>query len=504
MAPSAPEFRLTNEQILSMLVDQRKDNDKGGTTLTADRDIQYHDLSTILIPKGMTMEQLGTAAKAKAAELNKIHVFQRVFSYRPDDGAHATAIVLKRMFGMTVGTDTVKQTMFGEDRQPPSFRTIPISHNRTMEVPWGSLQIPALPKATVELGIGRDRSGYVFTISVSAPKLHAEKIEAFFDAVSDELRLNSIYRGKALRGGTDGELAFFDPHAFNRDKIVFSKEVNRHIAAGIFGLLRHPEAAAAANLSTKRAVLAYGPFGTGKTSLGMITAQEASDNGWTFIKVEARDGEALREAFRTAALYEPCVLFIEDIDRYTPKSTDKDAMAELLDLFDGIGSKTSKLMVVMTTNHIERIPPGMLRPGRIDYVIEIAGLDREGTERLIRAVVPPDLLERDVNFDQVYAEMVGWQPAWIAATGARATELAIARHGGGLVFKLDTIDLIDSAVSHRKQLDLMHKALEGEPVIELHQALGDFVENATRKAVNDTKILDRDGDPMWTLQRESA
>lgn len=498
----ATEFRLDSNQLeLLTKLNELATGGKKGTQLTADRDIKYHDSSVILIPEGMTMEQLQVVAKKKAEELNKIHEFSRVFAYRPDDGAHAATQVIHRMFGMTVGVDT--KTMFGSI--PPRFRTIHVAHNRTMEVPWGKLEIAALPGAVVEFDAGRDKSGLVFVISVESPKKHADKIESFFNAVSDELRLNSIYRGRALEVDNDGSLKFLNIDSFNPSQIVFSTEVRRHIAAGVFGLIRHTDASRRANLSTKRAVLAFGPFGTGKTSLGWMTAQECVENGWTFIKVNAKDIEALRQAVQTAALYGPAVLFVEDIDRYTPKSTDVDAMSELLEIFDGVDAKSKKLLMVMTTNHIERIPPGMLRPGRLDYVVEIAGLDRQGTEDLIRAVVPAEMLDADIDFDAVYAEMSDWEPAWIKGAASRATELALARLGGSLAFKLDTSDLVLSARSYATQLELMNAALEGTPVNKLDETLSEVVSAAARKAVDGMKVCDDDdGYVRYELKSNAA
>lgn len=495
-----PNFTITQEQ-LELLVRGNLDIGGGkGTQLTADRDVKYHPHPWINVPEGMSMEQLQRVAKKKAEELNTVHEFNRTFAYRPDDGAYAAMNVIHRMFGMTVGTAT--KTIFGDI--PPQFRTIHVAHNLTAEVPHGKVELAALPGAIVNFGATRNKSGLVFHLSVESPKKHADKIEAFFNAVDDELRLSSIYRGKALEIESDGSIKFLDVHEFNPNQIVFSNDVNRHLDAGVFGLIRYTDASRRANLPMKRAVLTYGPFGTGKTSLGMMAAQECLEYAWTFIKVNAGNIEALRQAVTTAALYGQTTLFIEDIDRYTPKATDTDAMSELLDIFDGVGAKNAKLLMVMTTNHVERIPAGMLRPGRLDDLIEIAGLDRDGTEKLIRAAIPAPMLEDNIDFDAIYKIMKGWEPAWIKGAASRATEFGIARSAGDIVFKLDTIDLVDSANSYAKQLDLMKTALEGEPVNMLDETLGDLVTSAVRKGVTGTGIVDSDGDKMWELKHEAA
>jgi hypothetical protein len=491
---------MTQEQLETLLRSNLTMAEDKGTKLTADRDVKYHEHPWINVPKGMSMEQLQTIARKKAEELNTVHEFNRTFAYRPDDGAYAAMNVIHRMFGMTVGTAT--KTMFGDI--PPSFRTINISYDRTVEVPWGKLELAALPGAVVNFGATRGKTGIVFHISVEAPKKHADKIEAFFNAVTDELRLNSIYRGKALEIEGDGSIKFLDVHEFNPAQIVFSTDVRRRIAAGVFGLIRYTDASRRANLPMKRAVLTYGPYGTGKTSLGMMTAQECEENAWTFIKVNAGNIEALRDAVKTAALYGQTALFIEDIDRYTPKAGDSDAMSELLEIFDGVSTKNAKLLMVMTTNNVHRIPPGMLRPGRLDDLIEIAGLDREGTEDLIRAVIPAHMLEDNIDFDAVYQIMKGWEPAWIKGAASRATQHGIAQCMGDLVFKVDTINLVDAADSYAKQLGLMRAALEGTPVNKLDETLGELVASAVRKGVTGTKVYDLDGDLDGELKHEAA
>ena len=149
-----------------------------------------------------------------------------------------------------------------------------------------------------------------------------------------------------------------------------------------------------------------------------------------------------------------------------------------------------------TTNHIDKVTAGLLRPGRLDYVIEVAALDRSGTEKLIRAVVPTDLLG-EVDFDAVYAAMPEFQPAWVKAVADRAQSFAIARTAGDGVYRLTTTDLVGAARSLHPQLDLMRAASEGIAVPELGRAFDDAVKGALRGA----RFMDTlDGETPYTLQ----
>jgi transitional endoplasmic reticulum ATPase len=463
------ELQVTPE-MLAMFAQQSQ-----GTNVIRDDDIKFHDdpaEKAMVLPRGMTYEKAGGILRRKHEESQKRHRFRRVFRYRPDDGAHAAAVVLKRMFGITVGKEM--KLPFGMTR-PPEYRTIEIGHNKTIEVPWGMIEVPSLGGAEVYLDADDGEYGPVFEVAVDAPKMHKETVEALFTAIQDELAGNSIYRGKALMGARS--LRFMDVGQFDASQIVFSDDVTATLDGGLFAVLRYGESLRSAKLSMKRAVLLYGPFGTGKSSIGLITAQVATRHGWTFLSARAGK-DKLREVLQTAKLYEPAVVFVEDIDTHTPGANDKVAISELLDVFDGIAGKNDQLLVVMTTNHIENVPAGMLRPGRLDYAIPIDGLDRPGVERLIKAVVPPGLLSDDIDYDAVYSEMTDFQPAWVKATADRAKSFAIDRENGALTFTLTTYDLVQAARSLHAQLRLMAGAEEGTPVVAFEAAFSELVRNS--------------------------
>lgn len=61
------------------------------------------------------------------------------------------------------------------------------------------------------------------------------------------------------------------------------------------------------------------------------------------------------------------------------ESNDRDrktGMAELLNTIDGLGAPTNTIYI-FTTNHIEKLDPALIRPGRIDLKIDLGGVCRE-------------------------------------------------------------------------------------------------------------------------------
>src|SRR5207249_8115536 len=118
-------------------------------------------------------------------------------------------------------------------------------------------------------------------------------------------RAHSIYRGKALVGHEEPQ--FLDMDEFDPEKVVYSQEVLTQLESSVWGVLRWTDAFRRDKITRKRAILLHGPYGTGKTLAGQLTAKIATDNGWTFIA--ARPGQDdLTEALQTARLYEPAVV----------------------------------------------------------------------------------------------------------------------------------------------------------------------------------------------------
>jgi len=74
----------------------------------------------------------------------------------------------------------------------------------------------------------------------------------------------------------------------------------------------------------------------------------------------------------------------------------------LLNALDGVASQQGKI-AVMTTNHIERLDPALIRPGRCDVVEEIPAASPEQIRRMFRRFFPKaDVLGSDM-IQELYA-----------------------------------------------------------------------------------------------------
>jgi chaperone BCS1 len=137
----------------------------------------------------------------------------------------------------------------------------------------------------------------------------------------------------------------------------------------------------------KLGVVLHGPPGTGKTSL--IHAL-ASDLGYNIKYIKSLHG--LAAAFKTAGKND--LFVIEDIDAISGSLSrdeargDKEQAAsplhEILNSMDGMLTPDG-LKFIVTTNHLDRLDPAIVRPGRIDEVVEVGPLQLDCARKMFRA-----------------------------------------------------------------------------------------------------------------------
>jgi transitional endoplasmic reticulum ATPase len=153
------------------------------------------------------------------------------------------------------------------------------------------------------------------------------------------------------------------------------------------------------------------------------------------------------------------VVFCEDIDRQVSGDRTED-MDQILNTLDGIDNKSNELIVIFTTNHLENINPAMLRPGRLDVILNIQPPDSEACERLVRKYAN-GLLSKETTLTEIGQALAGYTPAIIREVVERAKLFTISRAG-----KLNTLsekDILLAAASMKQQQALLApKAVENK------------------------------------------
>ncbi|KAI1272396.1 BCS1 N terminal-domain-containing protein [Xylaria sp. FL0933] len=170
----------------------------------------------------------------------------------------------------------------------------------------------------------------------------------------------------------------------------------------------------------RRGYLLYGPPGTGKSSLSLALAGFFKMRIYivSLSSVNATE-EVLGNLF--AELPRRCVVLLEDIDsaglthtRETNEAANKPppnddemepgqitrgngdtnnnantsfrlSLSGLLNILDGVASQEGRILI-MTTNHLEKLDKALIRPGRVDMVVEFGLADEYMTTNIFRNI----------------------------------------------------------------------------------------------------------------------
>ena len=185
-----------------------------------------------------------------------------------------------------------------------------------------------------------------------------------------------------------------------------------------------------------------------------MTAQEATKANWTYVSI--KDARGLGEAIRFARQYQPAVIFCEDVDREVSGEERTHQLDAILNTIDGIESKGTEIMVVLTNNHADNINRAMLRPGRLDAVIHVSPPDAEAATRLI-GIYGGAMIVAGEDLTPVGAALAGRIPAMIREVVERSKLHAINRAGGADGSYVTTADLLASAHEMNAHLELLNR-----------------------------------------------
>jgi len=414
----------------------------------------------MIVPETMGLLDAAKVLVNQAIYEDKEVSVREIFDYPIPDGALAFRHALEERYGVIAFEDYEKQGMFGPVKVKAQSMTVRIGPNQTTQVPWGQVEVPALGGFLVsDSAVRGGRPPFIFSVTGTIKRRYEGEFQALCHDIRLRLAEHSIYRGKAIRVAfTDEdhdsvvviEPSFLDLSGVKPDELIFESGLGDAIDANLYTPIQHSADCRKAGIPLKRGILLAGPYGTGKTLAAYVAALRAEQNGWTFVYVEKASDLPL--AIRFAMNYEPAVIFCEDIDRTTSGIRDAE-QDRLLNLLDGLESKSHEMVVVFTTNDLSAISPALLRPGRLDAVINVRPPDAKAAERLLR-LYGRHLIPASESLKRAGAALEGQIPAIIREAVERSKLTAISRRPGSTL-TLTEEDILGAADSMRMHWELL-------------------------------------------------
>lgn len=450
-------------------------------------EIVYHG-EKLILPEGMSIADAKELLTRREKFLEEKVTLQETFDVFPWDGANAIDEVLTRKFGWSAATAT--PGFFGPT--PPALISIEIDYGKTKQVPWGSFSLPNVD-GLLKTSVGEKEGRFAFALVANVKRKDEAIIKRIFDEVREYLKHNSIYKGKAIKMrflDDDGdplpmpEPKFMDTSAISEDMVIYPKKVQDQIAINLFTPIKRIQDCIDNGIKIKRGVLLGGKYGTGKTLAATVASKIAVDNGITYVYVPRADELSHAIGFAKQNQSPACVVFVEDIDRALNGERSV-AMDDILNIIDGIDTKSTNVIVVLTTNDLNAINPAMLRPGRLDAVIEVMPPDASAVEKLLR-LYGGKAIDADTNLSKAGALLDGEIPAVIAEVVTRAKLAQLSLQAPGVpITKLSEEALVASADSMAQQLKLLKDRSEEKP--RATSDIADAMAAVFAKAMNGTK-----------------
>lgn len=406
----------------------------------------------IIIPEKMSLERVDAAIHQKMAFDETDVNINAVISGFVTDAAYNTHKVMVREFGWV--------NPVAARGEPPTTIEVEVERGKSVEVPFGRFTVANID-GYIEFGVAQDpakKGVAAFVVGGVVKQKHKQRVLDVVALARKELAEHSIYKGKAFRLRVRDEQGrplpfptpqFLDLNPSVESELIFPEDVMFDIETNLFTPIEHTEMCRERGIPLKRGVLLAGDFGVGKTMAAHATALKCVRNDWSYIVCER--GDELADVLRAAVEHaRPCVVFNEDIDRVMAGERDVD-IDHILNVIDGVESKNSELMIVLTTNDIDNIHPALLRPGRLDAVIYVDKPDAVAAERLARQY-GRGLIDATEDITEACTLLAGRIPAVIRETVERSKLAAIAL-SGGTDSKITNKALLHAAKRMQFQLD---------------------------------------------------
>jgi len=427
--------------------------------------VEFSDtIKKVIIPKGMSKLQAAQDLKNQYDNEEQKQNFDTTFEgWDWKDSLRAFRNVLEEKFGWIKGVETFWSTPTEIDIVTAIKKGRPVMEKAF----YGTVAFPAYEDAKGEVFV--NSQGEVI-LSINAKRKFGEEITMFFKEIHQYLLNNSIYRGKPVVVSEktvqtrNGAVKVIDlgMHELKVNKnIVLNEDERVTVENFIIDSLSD---------EGKHTWLFTGSYGNAKTETAIAIGQHAVDRGMAFFYV--KKSSMFERVLSFAKNYEPCVIFLEDIDEIASGEDRNEKINEILNTLDGVQTKGRNINVIFTTNHQQRITPALRRPGRIDLIVDFKNPNKDTQKLILLKLLDGVKGVDELDMDKISEKLPDAQGAVIAEIGKRALKLS-SRRG-----EVTTDMVVAAAASMEYQVKFMNEDVEkGHELVEAFNNVRDFLNN---------------------------
>lgn len=195
------------------------------------------------------------------------------------------------------------------------------------------------------------------------------------------------------------------------ESVILDETIGAHLLADVHDWMASSQWYAERGIPYRRGYLLHGPPGSGKSSFIYALAGKL-DMNICILNLSERGLTDDRLALALSTVPAHSIVLLEDVDAAFPSRSDPAASSAssevtfsgLLNVLDGVSASEDRL-VFMTTNHIERLDPALIRPGRVDYVQIVGDATDFQVLELHRRFYPESTEEEAAGFVKALREV---------------------------------------------------------------------------------------------------
>jgi transitional endoplasmic reticulum ATPase len=197
------------------------------------------------------------------------------------------------------------------------------------------------------------------------------------------------------------------------DSIAGMHDLKQLLVAEVINPLKNPEKFKRFKVSIPNGIILYGPPGVGKS---FIVRKLAEELGYNYVEVKGSDlatpfihGSVgnIGKVFDMAKQNAPTILCFNEISALVPdrknlhdsSSHKEEETSEFLTQLEEAAD--NKVLVIGTTNFLERIDEAVIRPGRFDKKIYVPPPDFEARKEIFKLALSGRPYDKSIDFDKL-------------------------------------------------------------------------------------------------------
>jgi len=221
------------------------------------------------------------------------------------------------------------------------------------------------------------------------------------------------------------------------DHIADMRDAKELIERKIILPLKEPELSRKHGVVPPKAIILFGPPGTGKTTFAKGIAGRL---GWSFVDVHASELAAegrdllavrLKEVLEVLRGQTNAVVFFDEFEELASlrPGGDKAGRAVTNEFLKQLPRlrESERILVVCATNHVGHLDPALLRPGRFDYVLPMGTAGPEARERILERFLGHMRLDPGLDRALIVARTERFTPADLELVCMRVAQHAFER-----------------------------------------------------------------------------